>query len=157
MKVKYGPGLASCDIDMKGSNLSKLLIFSFLGGFVSGALGLGGGAIFNPLLLSMGIPPKVASASGMYMIIFATGASTMTYILNGMLDIGYGVWVGSFCVCGTYLGMKALDKIMKKFDRQSPLVMLLAFIFVISVIAVPFFGVQQLKGVDNLWELSNIC
>jgi uncharacterized membrane protein YfcA len=117
MKIKYGPGLASCDISMEGSNLRKLLIFSFLGGFVSGALGLGGGAIFNPLLLSMGLPPKVASASGMYMIIFATGASTTTYILNGMLDVSYGLWVGGFCFVGTFFGMKLLDSIMKKFDR----------------------------------------
>lgn len=117
MKIKYGTGLVSCDIIMEGSNLKKLLIFSFLGGWVSGALGLGGGAIFNPLLLSMGLPPKVASASGMYMIIFATGASTMTYILNGMLDVYYGVWVGSFCVIGTFFGMKLLDNLMKKFDR----------------------------------------
>ena len=52
---------------------------------MSGALGLGGGSIFNPLLLSMGVPPKVASATGMYMIIFSTGASTVTYVLNDML------------------------------------------------------------------------
>ena len=157
MKIRYGPGLASTDIRMEGSNLKRLLLFSFLGGWVSGALGLGGGAIFNPLLLSMGLPPKVASASGMYMIIFATGASTTTYILNGMLDIGYGCWVGGFCFVGTYFGMKLLDTLMKRFDRQSPLVMLLAFIFVISVIAVPYFGFQQVRGQDNLWVLTNIC
>ena len=117
---------------MTGSNLNKLLIFSFLGGFVSGALGLGGGAIFNPLLLSMGLPPKVASASGMYMIMFATGASTMTYILNGMLDVSYGLWVGGFCFLGTFFGMKLLNIVMKKVNRQSPLVFLLTFIFIIS-------------------------
>ena len=86
----------------------KLLGFSFIGGWVSGALGLGGGSIFNPLLLSMGVPPKVASASGMYMIIFSTGASTMIYIINGMLDISYGMWVGGFCFIGTFLGMNLL-------------------------------------------------
>ena len=55
-------------IDLRGWNLAKLVGFSFIGGWVSGALGLGGGAIFNPLLLSMGVPPKVSSASGMYML-----------------------------------------------------------------------------------------
>ena len=48
---------------------------------MSGALGLGGGSIFNPLLLSMGVPPRVASATGMYMIIFSTGASSLIYII----------------------------------------------------------------------------
>jgi len=118
----------------------KLLGFSFIGGWVSGALGLGGGSIFNPLFLSMGVPPKVASASGMYMIIFSTGASTMIYIINGMLDISYGMWVGGFCFVGTFLGMHLLNVVMKKLNRQSPLVMLLSFIFIISVISVPIFG-----------------
>lgn len=82
MKVNYGSGLTSSDIKMEGRKLKKLILMSFVGGWVSGALGLGGGAIFNPLLLSMGCPPKVASATGMYMIIFSTGASTTTYIIN---------------------------------------------------------------------------
>lgn len=62
---------------MKGKNLVKLMFFSLMGGWVSGAFGLGGGAVFNPLLLSFGVPPKVSSATGMYMIIFATFASTI--------------------------------------------------------------------------------
>ena len=108
MKITYGPGLSKSDIKLEGAVMFKLIGFSFIGGWVSGALGLGGGAIFNPLLLSMGCPPKVASASGMYMIMFSTGASTCTYIISGMLDIQYGLWVGGFCFLGTYLGMKLL-------------------------------------------------
>ena len=135
----------------------KLLGFSFLGGWVSGALGLGGGAIFNPLLLSMGVPPKVASSTGMYMIIFSTGASTISYLLNGMLDYSYGLWVGSFCVIGTIGGMILLDKVMKKFDRQSPLVMLLAFIMGISCIAVPYFGLARLDTSKDIWAMGSLC
>jgi len=142
LKINYGKGLASSDVQLEGKNLAKLMVFSFLGGWVSGALGLGGGAIFNPLLLSMGLPPKVASSTGMYMIIFSTGASTITYIINDMLDVSYGLWVGSFCVMGTLIGMYLLNKMMKKLGRQSPLVMLLTFILGISAVAVPYFGLE---------------
>lgn len=82
LKSKHGSGLGEGDVVLNGGPLVKLVSFSFLGGWVSGALGLGGGSIFNPLLLSMGCPPQVASATGMYMIIFSTGASTMTYIIE---------------------------------------------------------------------------
>lgn len=132
--------MASSDVDLRGPPFIKLMAFSFVGGWVSGALGLGGGSIFNPLLLSMGVPPKVASATGMYMIIFSTGASTMTYLINDMLDISYGVWVGSFCILGTIVGMVLLNTIMKKLGRQSPLVILLSFILGISALSVPIFG-----------------
>lgn len=79
---------------LEGKTLSKLLVVSFVGGWVSGALGLGGGSIFNPLLLSLGCPPKVASSTGMYMIIFSTGASTTAYMISGLLDPTYGGWIG---------------------------------------------------------------
>ena len=93
------------------------MFFSFIGGFVAGGLGLGGGSIFNPLLLEMGVPPKVASASGMYMIIFSTGASTTTYLIEGMLKIDYGLWVGGFNVLGTVVGMALLINVMKRMNR----------------------------------------
>ena len=157
IKRKYAGGLAEGVIDLRGGNLLYLLLFSFLGGFVAGALGLGGGAIFNPLLLSMGVPPKVASASGMYMIIFSAGAAVMTYLFAGLINLSYGVWVGGFCIIGTFLGMYALNSLMKKLNRQSPLVALLTFIFFISVVAVPVFGIQQLKGQENLWQINSIC
>lgn len=117
MKIKYGKGLEPGDIELKGSNLTTLVVGSILGGFASGALGLGGGSIFNPLLLSMGVPPKVASASGMYMIIFATGASTCSYIIAGMLNIEYSLWVGGFNVFGTIVGMLSLNVVMKMLGR----------------------------------------
>ena len=57
------------------------MFIAFAGGWVSGALGLGGGAIFNPVLLSMGIPPGVSSSTGMYLVMFTTFGSSITYTL----------------------------------------------------------------------------
>lgn len=117
LKIKYGGGLGKSDVILKGGPFVKLIVMSFVGGWVSGALGLGGGSIFNPLLLSFGVPPKVASATGMYMIIFSTGASTLTYILNDMLIYTYGTWVGCFNIIGTIIGMALLNSVMKKLGR----------------------------------------
>lgn len=89
------------------------MFFAFTGGWISGALGMGGGSIFNPLLLSFGVPPQVSSATGMYMIIFSTGASTLTYILNDLLNVSYGIWAGLFCIAGSIIGMKLLEIWMK--------------------------------------------
>jgi len=142
-------------VHLEGKTLSKLLVVSFVGGWVSGALGLGGGSIFNPLLLSLGCPPKVASSTGMYMIIFSTGASTTAYMISGLLDPTYGGWIGGWCVIGTILGMILLNTIVKKLGRQSPLVMLLCLIMCASAIAVPYYGLQDLP--DDMWEFGSIC
>jgi uncharacterized membrane protein YfcA len=83
LKTKYAKGMVKSDIRFTKEIVIKLVIFAFLGGWVSGALGLGGGAIFNPLLLSYGVPPAVASSTGMYMIMFTTFGSSLTYFLLG--------------------------------------------------------------------------
>ena len=74
------------DIRYDGSNVTKLVVLGFVGGWVSGALGLGGGAVYNPVLLSMGVPATVSSATGMYMIMFSTMGSSLIYVLYRILD-----------------------------------------------------------------------
>ena len=83
LKVKYNKGLAPSDLKFTGSVLVKLLLISFIGGLVCGALGLGGGTVFNPVLISMGVPPKVSSATGKYMIMFSKASSSVVYLVYG--------------------------------------------------------------------------
>jgi uncharacterized membrane protein YfcA len=146
LKIKYGRGIIDSDLRLEGKNLFKLVIFAFLGGWVSGALGLGGGAIFNPLLLSMGVPPSVSSATGMYMIMYSTAASSSIFIMYKMLDFNFGFWIGVWCCVGTIVGLKIMNSLMKRFDRQSPIVMVLTFILLLSAVFVPFFGSIELKN-----------
>lgn len=87
LKIKLGAGMAPSDLRLSEPILLKLVTFAFLGGFMSGALGLGGGAIFNPLLLSLGVLPCVASATGMYMILFSTSGSSVIYVIHKMLNL----------------------------------------------------------------------
>jgi len=51
------------------------------------------------------------------MIIFSTGASTLTYILNDMMDLSYGIWAGCFCIMGSILGMLLLDMMLQRIGR----------------------------------------
>ena len=54
MKKKYGNiYLVDSDVVFEGWTLAKVLFLGLGGGFIAGALGLGGGVLFNPLLLTM--------------------------------------------------------------------------------------------------------
>ena len=125
---------------------------AFAGGWISGALGLGGGAIFNPVLLSMGIPPAVSSSTGMYLVMFTTLGSSITYFLNGTMNIEYSLWTGAWCILGSFAGMKLLDKVMKKWNRQSPIVFFLALILGLSALIIPVFGAIDLIEKTNLGQ-----
>ena len=88
LKKKYGGiNKVPSDIIPEKSVLIKLLLLSFFGRFVAGAFGLGGGVIFNPILLSLGMPPIVSSATGAYLITFSKISSYLVYTLSG-----YFVW-----------------------------------------------------------------
>lgn len=138
--------MASSDLKLNASVLIKLVTFAFLGGFMSGALGLGGGAIFNPLLLSLGVQPSVASATGMYMILFSTSGSSIIYIIHKMLNLQFSFWIGFWCSSGSVLGLYILDKIIKRFDRQSPVVFALTMVLGLSSFLVPIFGFLDLRN-----------
>ena len=82
--MKYGSiNLVESDLRFEGKTLKSVLGLAFLGGWVAGALGLGGGSIFNPLLISMGVPPKVSSATGMYLVTFSKISACLIYVLSG--------------------------------------------------------------------------
>lgn len=128
---------------------------------MSGALGLGGGAIFNPLLLSMGVPPSVSSGTGMYMILFSTLSSSITYIIYHMLSVDYGLWIGLWCVLSSIIGLFVLNKIVKKFDRQSPIVIVLTVVMALSAILVPIFGaldtIEEYNAGIDILKFNSIC
>ena len=97
--------MARSDVIFNRKNLTKLLFLGLVGGFFSGALGRGGGTIFNPILLGMGVPPKVSSATAMYMIIFSTATSTSLFFIHGVINMEFALWLGLWSSIGCILGL----------------------------------------------------
>ena len=162
IKAKYGNvNLAKSDLIFQGSVLRNILCLGFGGGWVAGALGLGGGVIFNPLLLAMGVPPKVSSATGMYMITFSTISTSCLYIVFGELYMDYGLWVGGWSVFGAIIGLKGINWYMKVSGRQSIIVFFLTGVLILSTIFVPFFSIRDLiKKADNgfdIYSFKGLC
>jgi hypothetical protein len=59
--------------------------------------------------------------------------------------------------------MYVLDRVVKKFGRQSPLVMVLTGVLALSTVLVPIFGYIEIKGkfdrnADyNMWGIQSYC
>jgi hypothetical protein len=79
------------------------------------------------------------------MIIFSTLGSSAIYIIFGLLNIEFALWIGFWTTLGSMLGLSLLNKITAKFDRQSPIVIVLTFILGFSAVLVPIFGALDLK------------
>lgn len=133
----------------------------FVGGLVAGALGLGGGSIYNPAFLTLGVHPKVSGATGMFLVLFSTVNTCLVNYLNGFLHVNYAIWISFWSVLGAFLGMQLSDKVVAMTGKPSILVWILVFVFVLSTIATPVFGGMDLyylhsRG-ENITAFSSYC
>merc|ERR1711907_729566 len=162
LKEKFGSiNLVPSDLKFRGKTLRNVLGLGFGGGWVAGALGLGGGVIFNPLLLSMGVPAKVSSATGMYLITFSKIVTCVIYFLYGELIMDYALWAAFVSCIGSIIGLASVNWYMRKFGRQSIIICCLTLILGLSVIGVPLFGAQNLKrehdAGKDIYGFKSIC
>jgi|1048.fasta_scaffold21988_1 uncharacterized membrane protein YfcA len=65
--------------------LLPFLPLGLLAGLLSGLLGIGGGVVFSPLLLLVGLPPHQALATSTLAIVPTTLASSITHLRSGTL------------------------------------------------------------------------
>lgn len=95
------------------------------------------------------------------MILFSTIGSTVVYALQGNLNILFGLWIGFWSCFASVIGLFVLDKIVKKFNRQSPLVIVLTGVLALSTVLVPIFGYIELKTKmdkgESIWAIDSYC
>ena len=88
-------------------------------GLFAGMFGVGGGIVKGPLMLAMGVHPKVSSASSACMILFTSFSATTSFIVFGLLDLEYGVVCMLLGFVATLAGQIGLFYLMEKFQRNS--------------------------------------
>ena len=63
------------------SIINNIMFQCFLGGIISGMLGIGGGIIITPLMLDLKINPIVATSTSNFLLMFTSSAASILYIL----------------------------------------------------------------------------
>ena len=81
-KKTVAPNEESSNFTAIGKDLNKIIILTFLGGIVAGMLGIGGGMITTPLLLSYGVDPKSATSTSNLLIIFTAFSATVMFVFS---------------------------------------------------------------------------
>ncbi|ELK46983.1 UNVERIFIED_CONTAM: sulfite exporter TauE/SafE family protein [Halobacillus marinus] len=77
------------------------LVLSFAVGLLSGLLGIGGGSLMVPaMILLLGLPAHIATATSMFMIFFASISSSATHIALGHVEWAHTLWF----IPGAYIG-----------------------------------------------------
>jgi uncharacterized membrane protein YfcA len=161
LKRRCGHPVLDSEIEFSGKQLVLFLSCAFVGGWVAGALGLGGGATFNTLMQAMGVPPSVSTSTGMYMIMLSTFASSVMYISYGRVNIEYSIWIGFWTSLGILVGLRITKQVIARTKRQSLIVFIFCGVMCMSAVMVPIFQYIEVKNklAQNkpIWEFSDIC
>ena len=88
-------------------------------GFFAGMFGVGGGIVKGPLMLAMGVHPKVSSASSACMILFTSFTATTSFVVFGLLDMEYASVCLLLGFAATLVGQIGLFYLMERFQRNS--------------------------------------
>ena len=120
----------------------KLILLTFLTGFISTISGGGGGVLLNPLLLARNLDPQQASATSTIIMFVMASCSALEFVMAGKVQ---PVLTSTMAITflGSVIGMTVITWLVKKLGRQSILVFILGAIIVIGCALLIYLGVYD--------------
>lgn len=136
------------DVLWDGQKLRFYSFFTFVAGIVAGLIGIGGGMVLGPLMLVMGINPRVSTATTATMILLTSSSVAVMFVMSGLVPWQYALYFFCFCLCGAYIGKTRIDAYVKKTGMGSILVGILATIIALATAGCIFILFTNLAKVD---------
>ena len=126
--------------------------FTFVAGIVAGFIGIGGGMVLGPLMLIMGIHPRVSTATTATMIVLTSSSVAIIFITSGLVHWSYALFYFLICFIGALVGKTLIDGYIKRTGRASLLIFILATI--IAFATVGCFVILFTRLADKNWCLD---
>ena len=119
--------------------------FTFVAGIVAGLIGIGGGMVLGPLMLVMGIYPRVSTATTATMIVLTSSGVAISYVTSGLVPWEYAVTYFCTCFFGALVGKTKIDGYVKKTGKASILIFLLAMIIALASCGILLIALLRLN------------
>jgi len=122
--------------------------FTLVAGIVAGLIGIGGGMVLGPLMLVMGIHPRVSSATTATMIVLTSSSVAIMFVTSGLVPWEYAVFFFCICFCGAFIGKTYIDAHVKRSGKASILIGILASIIAFATVGCFAIVILNLKNAD---------
>ena len=131
VRIFYSP--ASQEAQPKSQNRFILLIIGFFIGIVAMSIGVGGSILLTPILVGfLKYDLKMATALGLFFVIFSSIAGFISQSLQGLMLYQEGAIVGIASLIGVYFGIKV--KNLTKATSYKKFILLLNIIILITML-----------------------
>jgi len=87
------------------------------GGF-AGLIGIGGGMVFSPFFLFIGLDPATAVATSATCIIFTSSSTTFQFLLTDRIALSLGLIYGLVNVAASYIGTRLVHILNDRFGAK---------------------------------------
>jgi len=121
---------------------------SFLAGICSGLFGIGGGLIFSPFLLHMGVDPAVGVVTSATAVIFTASSTTFQYLLMGRIIVPLALFYGAISTAASVAGAKLVTTINEKYGRGSILILVVGIAVGVSTVLSIMKGITILRHTE---------
>jgi len=126
--------------------VARLVLSSALAGVVAALCGIGGGMVMGPLLLELGVPPQVQTAS-MAATLFVTSTTTaLFFVVQGTAPPGYAFFLAASTGVGAIFGVSLMAWAIRRSGRPSLAVLLLAGVIGVSLFVMTAVGGTEVSG-----------
>lgn len=93
-------------------NIYLGIVFSFLVGFISSVMGIGGGIIHVPLLvMAMKFPPHIAAATSLFILAWSSLVGAATHFYLGHIYLPYAAALALGGLLGAQLGVRIASRL----------------------------------------------
>jgi len=96
----------------------KFSLMAVCTGCLAGFVGVGGGLIFAPFFLIMGMAPAVAVASSTTCVIFTSSSTSLQYLFTDRVIISLALVYGIVNLVASYLGTKIVHHLQDHMGRR---------------------------------------
>jgi len=153
-KVALGYNFQEGDVAWTPSSSLGWPLLCTAAGIASGALGLGGGTVTSPIMLLMGMEPRVIAASAAFMILFTASSTTIQYLIVARLEVDYAAWYGGIAFFSCLIGHYVINAATKGSKNSAYIVFVLAAVVGASAIGIGLLGITRL--VQQVHEGANL-
>jgi uncharacterized membrane protein YfcA len=141
------------DIVWKKFNIVKFITTGSFTGILSTYMGIGGGMLTTPAMISAGMLPEVVVATSSISTFFSTIISLINYITLGQLLYSYAISFAISSAIGSLVGLKVSNYLLKKFKRQSIIIFFVSFILLVSIVLIIIHLSNEFDGNFNFKAL----
>jgi len=147
----------SGDIEWNTHRAIVYPLAAMLAGGLGGLVGIGGGMIVSPMLLQIGVAPRVTSATSAIAVAVTSSSGILQKILLGQSRYDYTFYYMGVGAVGTFFGQISMHMVLKRYGRQSFIIFSVEGMMVLALFLMGIKGIISLIQGNNTFTFYPIC